>query len=119
MTEPSSIRPDMATSVENLLQLGENVLVSWVADNLKAQLAALRKRRANLERVAAPELSEQRVQGLAAIDASAAGPFPSKIEKSSVQLAAAKPRATRPMVSAAILPIGRERSALTASHRWR
>lgn len=33
---PSAIRSDMVTTIENLLTLGEDVLVSWAVDNLKA-----------------------------------------------------------------------------------
>lgn len=36
INEPSAIRSDMVTTVDNLLGLAEDVCVSWVVDNLKA-----------------------------------------------------------------------------------
>ena len=35
--EPSSIRADMATSIHNLLTLGEDIFVSWASDHLQVQ----------------------------------------------------------------------------------
>jgi hypothetical protein len=47
-TEPSSIRSDFDTSVQNLLTLGEDVLVSWANENLDAsgimEITLIRKR---------------------------------------------------------------------------